>query len=158
MITYLEVKNSPSGWEDTKMSFESELTELIDSYRNTVNKHYVSRCLTGAADIVEKDEGWIYDETHAQPEPPVLTSISPDTAELNSADVTMTCTGSGFTESSVINFAGQDEPIVFVSDTEITTVVKPSLPWGAVTVPVLVKNGAEESAELSFTFTEPAGE
>jgi IPT/TIG domain len=161
VITFREVQESPTGWEDETMSFESELTDLIDSYRNKVNKHYVSRALTGAADVVEKDEGWIYDETNLEPEEeeaPTLSSISPDTAELNSADVTMICTGSGFTEDSVINFAGNDEPIVFVSDTEISTVVKPSLPWGAVSVPVLVKNGTAESASLNFTFTEAAGE
>ena len=142
------------------MSFESELTDLIDSYRNKINKHYVSRALTGAADVVEKDEGWLYDETNIEPdedEAPVLSAISPNTAELNAPDVTMTCTGTGFTEDSVIVFAGNDEPIVFVSDTEISTVVKPSLGWGAVAVPVLVRNGTAESASLDFTFTEAAG-
>jgi hypothetical protein len=155
VITYAEVKQSPSGWEDIKMSFESDLTALIDGYRNTINKHEVSRLLTGAADIVEKDEGWIYDEVNVQPATPVLTSISPNTAVLNDPDVTMTCTGEGFSESSVIVFAGQQEPITFVSETEISTVVKPSLPWGAVTVDVSVKNGTMESDTLEFTFTEP---
>ena len=102
MITFIEVKKSPSGWidatreemEETAMSFESELTDLIYSYRNKVNKHYVSRALTGAADVVEKDEGWLYDETNIEPdedEAPVLSAISPNTAELNAPDVTMTC-------------------------------------------------------------------
>lgn len=85
---------------------------------------------------------------------PILDSLDPATAELDSADVTMTVHGTGFTESSVIMFADQPEPIVFVSETEISTVVKPSLSWGAVTVPVSVKNGEEESNLLDFTFTE----
>ena len=68
----------------------------------------------------------------------------------------MTITGENFTKSSVIYFADQPEPIVFVSGTEISTVVKPSLGWGAVTVPVKVRNGALDSNELSFTFTEAA--
>jgi hypothetical protein len=157
MITYAEVKASPSGWpeEDTRMSFESDLTELVSGVRNKMNKHEVSRILAGTAEIVEKDEGWIFDETNVQPATPVLSSINPDTAELDSADVTMTCIGEGFTPASVIVFAGQQEPIVFVSDTEISTVVKPSLGWGAVAVDVSVKNGTMESDTLEFTFTEP---
>lgn len=87
---------------------------------------------------------------------PTLTSLDPATAVLNDPDFTLHVHGSGFTASSVIVFAGQDEPIVFISATEITTIVKPSLPWGAVTVPVRVRNGTEESAPLDFTFTEAA--
>jgi IPT/TIG domain-containing protein len=99
-------------------------------------------------------------ETPEPPEPPepdvapTLDTLSPSTAELGSADFTLHLLGADFTPSSVIMFAGQPEPIVFVSDEEITTVVKPSLGWGAVSVPVLVKNGVEESASLDFTFTE----
>ena len=85
---------------------------------------------------------------------PVISALDPDTAELGAADVTMTITGENFTEASVIYFADQPEPIVFVSETEISTVVKPSLGWGPVTVPVKVRNGNADSNELSFTFTE----
>jgi len=155
VITYAEVKQSPSGWEDIKMSFESDLTALIDGYRNTINKHEVSRLLTGAADIVEKDEGWIYDEVNVQPVTPTISALTPNTAVLDSPDVTMVVTGTDFSENSVIIFAGQEEPIEYISDTEISTIVKPSLGWGAVTVPVSVKNGTMESGELEFTFTEP---
>jgi len=90
------------------------------------------------------------------PEPvaPVLTSLDPDTAVKDSPDFTLRCLGSGFTESSVIMFAGQPEPIVFVSPSEITTGVKPSLGWGTdVGIPVSVKTGDLESATLDFTFT-----
>jgi hypothetical protein len=160
MITYREVKSSPSGWpeETTDMSFESELTELIYSYRNVANKHGVSRALTGAADIVEKDEGWIYDETNLQPEPPTLEDLEPDTAVLGDPDFTLSCIGTGFDATSVINFAGQDEPTTLVSDTEVTTIVKPSLPWGAVGVPVFIKGGGAETDPIDFTFTDPVQE
>lgn len=100
------------------------------------------------------------DPVETPPEPPepdvapTLDTLSPATAELGSADFTLHLLGADFTPSSVVMFAGQPEPIVFVSDEEITTVVKPSLGWGAVTVPVLVKNGVEESEPLDFTFTE----
>ena len=93
------------------------------------------------------------------PEAPVLTSLDPNTAELNAPDITMHCHGTGFTAESVIVFAGQDEPIVFISANEITTGITLSLPWGAVTVPVSVRNAdGQETASLDFTFTEAAPE
>ena len=101
---------------------------------------------------------WVDQKEGQEPEPapaPVLSSLEPNTAVLNTPDVTMHCIGSGFTEESVINFAGQPEPIVFVSDTEITTIITLSLPWGAVTVPVYVENADGQTSEtLDFTFTE----
>lgn len=113
--------------------------------------------LTGAipADIAEGGGGT------PEPEPgmePTLTSLDPATAELNSPDFPLRCLGTNFTASSVIMFAGQPEPIVFVSPEEITTIVKPSLPWGPATLPVLVKQGTYETAALDFTFTEAAPE
>jgi hypothetical protein len=92
------------------------------------------------------------------PEPgmePTLTSLDPDTAELGSADITLRVLGTNFTDSSVIHFSDNDEPTTFVSDTEVTTGVKPSLGWGAVSLPVTVKQGSYETDPLDFTFTEP---
>jgi predicted flap endonuclease-1-like 5' DNA nuclease len=97
--------------------------------------------------VVEKD-----------PQPLVLTSIEPTTVELNSPDFALVCTGTGFAKDSYIVFADQVEPINFVSSEEISTIVKPSLGWGAVTVPVKVRDYAgEETAALDFTFTEAVG-
>ena len=93
------------------------------------------------------------------PEPgmePTLASLTPDTAVLGDPDLTLHCIGTNFTETSVINFADHDEPTTFVSDTEVTTGVKPSLGWGAVSVPVTIKQGSFETAPLDFTFTEAA--
>lgn len=88
---------------------------------------------------------------------PVLSSIDPATGVLNSADITMHCIGSGFTEDSVIYFADQPEPIVFISEGDITTIITMSLPWGAVTVPVYVQNADGQRSETQdFTFTEEA--
>ena len=92
------------------------------------------------------------------PEPevaPTVSSLDPATAELNSPDFPLHVHGTGFTEASVIYFAGQPEPIEFVSAQEITTIVKPSLPWGPATLPVYVQNGDLISNPLDFTFTEP---
>lgn len=135
--------------------FEVALAALVDTYRNKANKAWISKILINQSEQIEKDEGWVYDDVNAQPVSPTLTSISPDTAVLGDPDVTMVCTGTDFSPDSVITFAGQPEPIEFISDTEISTVVKPSLAWGAVAVPVTVKNGTLESDPIDFTFTDP---
>jgi IPT/TIG domain len=165
MITYAEVKRSPSGWldaepdpqEDVPMTdFELALSELIDQYRNKVNKHYVSKCLASAGDIIEKDEGWIYDETNTQPEPeaepPVLATLTPNTAVVGSPAVAVTATGSGFTAESVIAIEGIDETTNFVSATELSLTIDATTEVEGV-VQVTVRNGDVESAPLDFTFT-----
>ena len=95
-------------------------------------------------------------EPGPDPEPaptPVLDTLDPNTAELGSADVTMSARGSDFTTETRIIFAGNQENTVFVSDTEVTTIVKPSLGWGVVSVPVLVRTGDQLSETLDFSFT-----
>jgi hypothetical protein len=100
--------------------------------------------------------GFVQDMLKAGGEIPTLTSLDPDTAVLGDPDLVMTCHGSGFTATSVINFADQDEPTTLVSDTAVTTGVKPSLGWGAGPQPVYVRSGSAVSETLQFTFTEPA--
>ena len=158
MITYREVKSSPSGWpeENTGMSFESELTELIDTYRNVANKHGVSRSLSGAADIVEKDEGWIYDETHLPPEPEAedatLVSLTPATAVVGSAILPVAAGGTGFTAESVVVVNGADVPTTFVSETELTAQIDPTAAVAG-DVPVFVSSPDGDTESLNFTFT-----
>ena len=55
----------------------------------------------------------------------------------------------------MISFNGIDEPTEFVSDTEVTTIVKPSLFVVPAICPVTVKNGALESDALEFEFLDP---
>jgi hypothetical protein len=93
------------------------------------------------------------------PEPgmePTLTSLDPATAVLGDPDLTLRCIGTNFTDTSLIHFSDHDEPTTFVSDTELTTGVKPSLGWGAVAVPVTVRQGSFETGPLDFTFTDGA--
>jgi hypothetical protein len=112
----------------------------------------------------------VHDERHVQlltsvvhyrvvlkdPDELTLTSLDPATAELGGEDFVLRCLGAGFGPDSVIFFAGQPEPIVFVSTEEITTIVKPSLGWGAVTLPVYVRRyDLAVTDPLDFTFTEP---
>ncbi len=88
-------------------------------------------------------------------ETPEIEELEPDEVEAGSAaDITMHVHGTGFTNKSVITFNGLDEPTVFVSDTEVTTIVKPSLFTVPAVCPVTVKNGGYESEEVEFEFLE----
>jgi hypothetical protein len=86
---------------------------------------------------------------------PVLDSIEPESVDLGSPDVTVFFRGSGFTATSVIVWNGGDEPTGYVSETELTTVVKPSTASGAIDVPVSVRNDQVYTDPLTFSFTEP---
>ena len=85
---------------------------------------------------------------------PVLSGLSPDNAESGSADLTLSCLGSGFTSSSVIVFGQEDEPTTLVSESEVTTIVKPAL-FVPDVIPVTVRNGDQSSDPVNFTITDP---
>lgn len=86
-----------------------------------------------------------------------LTSIAPNTAVVGGPDVTLTVTGTNFTEDSVILWNGSPEPTVFVSPTQLTTVVRPSTASGPSTLPVRVRTeDGFETAPQTFTFTAAA--
>ena len=84
--------------------------------------------------------------------PPTLDSISPSEAAIGSEDVTLSCTGSNFWPSTIITFNGGDEPTTVVSDTEATTIVKPSTASTPGTYPVAVRHGGGPSTTQGFTF------
>ena len=89
-------------------------------------------------------------------EAPDLESLDPDEADAGDpADIVMHVHGTGFTEQSVIYFNGLQEPTTFVSETEVTTGVKPSLFTVATVCPVTVRNGEHESDALEFEFLDP---
>ncbi len=99
-----------------------------------------------------------YPNDPANPSPPVLLSLEPDSAGILDPDFTLAVVGSAggtpFTAASVIVFNGGDEVTTFVSPTELTTLVKPSLVSQAIDVPVKVRDAYGESNELVFSFTE----
>jgi hypothetical protein len=112
------------------------------------------------ANLVVKDipPGSSFEIEHEPiPAPPALTSLSPDTAVSGDPDFVLSCIGTGFDADSVIKFGDIDEPTTFVSDTEVTTIVKPTL-FTPSTVPVLVHEGPFFTDPIDFTFTEPVAE
>jgi hypothetical protein len=89
---------------------------------------------------------------------PVLSSITPDTAVSGDPDFVLSCAGTGFRSNSVIMFGNEDEPTTFVSDTEVTTGVKPLL-FAPAVVPVKIRTpGLPDTDPVDFTFTEPVTE
>lgn len=98
-------------------------------------------------------------EPPPDPEPglePTVSNLSPSTAAIGDPDLTLTVTGTNFTSSSIIVFNGGEEPTEFISDTELTTIVKPSTASVAGSYPVLVRQGSVDSSPRPFMFTEGA--
>lgn len=86
-------------------------------------------------------------------EAPVLSSLSPTTAALGSADFTLHVTGTGFVSADQINWNGTNEPTTYVSATELTTQVNMATAVVAAEIPVKVRN----SNVLTFSLTAAAG-
>ena len=87
-------------------------------------------------------------------EAPTIELLEPDTVALGDPDVDLIVTGTGFNEMSKIVFDGHDEPTKLISETEVSTGVKPSLFTEAKQVPVSVRTGSMVGGPLPFTFTE----
>jgi hypothetical protein len=87
---------------------------------------------------------------------PTVTSLDPATAVSGDPDIVMKVVGTNFTADTVIVFGTLDEPTTLISDTEVSTGVKPSL-FAPAAVPVKVRNGPLGSNSLDFTFTETGG-
>lgn len=88
---------------------------------------------------------------------PVISSLEPPNVAVGADDFTLTVHGQGFTEHSVIFFAGHDEPTTLSDDgSMVSTGVKPSLWQTPCKVQVYVHNGTANSAPLEFEFTAPA--
>lgn len=86
-----------------------------------------------------------------------IDSLDPEEADVGDPDLTLHVYGTGFTSDCVIVFNGGDEATTFVSDTELTTGVKPSLVGAPIVVPVHVRRGAEQSDALEFEFLAEEG-
>lgn len=92
-----------------------------------------------------------YDESY----PPSLwqsgvTNVAPATAIVGAAPFTLTVTGTGFTDDSVVSFDGDARPTTFVSETQLTAnVASPVGP--ARTVAVTVSTGGSASFTITAT-------
>jgi hypothetical protein len=88
---------------------------------------------------------------------PVITELEPDEATIGEETFDLFVHGTGFTEDSVIVFAGQEEPTDLEDDGTLSTGINMDVWNGADTIKVSVKNGDKTSNEMEFTFhAEPA--
>jgi hypothetical protein len=60
--------------------------------------------------------------------------------------------GFNFNNETIIQFGQYDEPTTLISETEVTTIVKPSL-FAPAVVPIRVHNKELYSTSVNFTFT-----
>lgn len=81
---------------------------------------------------------------------PTVTSVSPTSAAIGGPDFILYLMGNGFTEASVLLFNGGEEVTTYVSPTELSTIVKPSLASIPLVVPVSVV-GATTAVDFAFT-------
>jgi predicted flap endonuclease-1-like 5' DNA nuclease len=87
---------------------------------------------------------------------PVLDSLDPDNAVIGGEDIVLRCLGSNFAVDSVIVFNGGAEPTSFISETEVTTIVKPSTASVPGDYTVVIQTGDAISESVDFAFTSPA--
>jgi hypothetical protein len=144
--------------EENEQALSDALDAAITPFHNVLPKERARRVIEMAAETVYRDETWTtYEGAPEPPEPvaePTLDSLEPDTAIAgDAADITMSVIGTGFTPDSIIVFNGNAEPTTMVSDTELTTGVKPSLFVVPAVCPVEVHTGSLRTAAVDFTFT-----
>jgi len=146
--------------DDVEQEFTDALTAAIDPFRNVLQRDRAVRGLSLQSELLRRDDTWTtYEGGPVPPEPPAaptLDSLSPATAVAGDAtDITMSAIGTGFTADSIIMFNGLPEPTTFVSDTEVTTGVKPSLFVVPAVCPVEVHTVSQIAGPLDFSFTDP---
>ena len=96
--------------------------------------------------------------TAAEEGKPVLSSLNPNTAAISDPDFTISCMGDNFDENCTIVWMGAEEPTTFVSETELTTGVVPSVVTSPTTIEVFIRKVVQghpvESQIVVFTWTE----
>lgn len=86
-----------------------------------------------------------------------MTAIAPSTSVSGQPPELLRVRGTNFTETSVIEIDGNPQPTTFISDTEVSTTMPPSVTVREVTsfVPVLVNTDGSLSNALDFIVTAP---
>lgn len=81
---------------------------------------------------------------------PTLESLSPASAPIQTGDITVRILGTGFAEDTVMVWNGIDDTAAYVSETEMTTVVKTDMASVPSTCTVAMRNGSNYSNTLMF--------
>jgi hypothetical protein len=160
-IVSVVLKKAPLGYDPDYLAFADGNRVAFNMHISSTPVSVDSNLFSGAASfesLVVKEIPTGCEVELELTDPPTLTSLSPDTAVSGDLDFVLSCTGANFVSGTVIRFGPTyDEPTTLVSDTEVTTIVKPSL-FAPAVVPVWVRTGNLWSDPVDFTFTEPAEE
>lgn len=96
--------------------------------------------------------------TGSAPQPPTITRLEPSESAAGAPDdFILHVYGTAFAPDTMIVFNDHIEPTTLLTDTEATTIVKPSLFVVAAVCPVIMRNATGDSNAMDFTFTEPLG-
>jgi hypothetical protein len=82
---------------------------------------------------------------------PAITSINPSSVPAGSASTTLTISGTGFLNSSVVQLAGASEPTTYGSSTQLTVSVPATQLANGSQIPVAVLNGSESSSSTPIS-------
>jgi hypothetical protein len=154
----LTMTTPPTGYDNDYFCLADGEQALVNMHISTSAVSAGSSLLSGGMipfkSLIVKSvpKGSVFE--YALVPPPTLDSLSPDTAVSGDPDFVLSCIGSGFTPKTIIKFGDHDEPTTFVSATEVTTGVKPSL-FAPAVVPVRTHNGGLYTDPLDFTFLDP---
>lgn len=97
----------------------------------------------------------LFTVTAVQGTPPGITSLSPNSSPYcaNTTDFTLTLTGTGFTNDSVVNWNGSPRPTAMTSSTQLTATIRASDTVGPSPAAVTVSNSAGTSNSLQFAIS-----
>ena len=83
--------------------------------------------------------------------PPTITALGPAAATAGGPAFTSTVTGSGFSSTSSVRWAGNPLPTTFVSATQLSATASADLIASPASVPITVLSNGMTSAPFSFT-------
>jgi hypothetical protein len=107
----------------------------------------------------EPGAAWTPWYNSGNPPPPInIASLNPPSMIVGGAQQTLEVIGDGFTSASVIVFNGGDEKTTFVDANKVTTIVKPALASGPISLPIYVRNYQRPSNTVQFEFVEAEAE
>lgn len=98
------------GFTDTSFGLK-ELTQIMAQFK------------TGRTAFIHKNFDDVVDESYVAPSPPVISSLTPDSAEPGDGAFTMTITGTGFNVDSIAYWNGEQRVTTFVSPTELEVAI-----------------------------------
>src|SRR5262245_46669125 len=112
-------------WNGDKRQTSYISSELLSAKITAADIANVGKAEVSVADS-NKLDFTILTEFENGGEPPVISSVSPDSVKASGSNLTLTVTGKNFNSGSIIRCNGQDRPTKFISETKLTTTLPES--------------------------------